>query len=85
MAQDPKRLPERNGRTYFLSASSVFFFFFFFFSSFFVSSCAKEIETAPMMSDRPSIKVINFLMCLEFSYEILGRLIPSSDNDGSAT
>ncbi len=50
---------------------SDFFFLPFFFPSFFGgASSAKEMETAPSASDRPSINVINFFICFEFSLKI---------------
>lgn len=48
-----------------------FFFFFFFVGAGVVSSPpAKEMETAPKASDRPSINVINFLILITFSLSL---------------
>src|SRR5258708_2701674 len=79
------RFQKAGSRDYFFSGSASFFFFPFFFSFFGGSFWAKETETAPIASDRPSIKVINFLMCLEFSFRILGRHIRPRSNDRSPT
>ena len=48
--------------------ASDFFFLPFFFGAGVSSPPAKEMETAPRASDRPSINVINFLIMLDFSF-----------------